>query len=95
MAETASRALLPPVKASQIPETEGRNNLLDSVGGGVWWLWILEWWVVKKCDPVCVLNGNGGEGIEGVKCEEGDMEMAGLRMWVMAMDGREGQPWNG
>jgi hypothetical protein len=48
--------------------------------------------VVKKCEPVCVLNGNGGEGIEGVKYEEGDMEMAGLRMWVVAMDGREGQP---
>ena len=27
----ASRALLPPVKASQMPETEGMNNLLDNV----------------------------------------------------------------
>lgn len=42
----------------------------------------------KKCEPVCVLNGKGGVGIEGVKCEEGDMGMAGLRMWVMAME-----PW--
>jgi hypothetical protein len=44
--------------------------------------------VGKKCEPVCVLNGKGGVGIEGVKCEEGDMEMAGLRMWVMAMEER-------
>ena len=27
----ASRALLPPVKASQMPETEGMNNLLGNV----------------------------------------------------------------
>jgi hypothetical protein len=32
------------------------------------------------------LNGDEGEGIEGVKCEEEDMQMVGLRMWVMAMD---------
>lgn len=44
--------------------------------------------MAKKCELVCVLNGKGGEGIEGVKCEEGGMEMAGLKMWVMAIEER-------
>lgn len=40
MAVTASRALLvPPVKASQIEETEGRNNLLVKVGAELRRLW--------------------------------------------------------
>lgn len=34
IAVTASRALLPLVKASQMLETEGRNSLLDNEGDG-------------------------------------------------------------
>jgi hypothetical protein len=41
--------------------------------------------VVKKYVLKWVLNGDQDKGIEGVKCEE-DIEMVGLRMWVMAMD---------
>ena len=63
---------------------------MDSVGGGVWSLWILEGMVVKKCELEWVLNGVEGEGIEGVKCEEVGMEMVCLRMWVMAMDEKRG-----
>lgn len=66
MASMASRALLPPVMASQMPETEGRNNLLDSVGGvGDWWLKILEGiMLVNKCELEWVLNGDEGECVE-------------------------------
>lgn len=44
----ASRGEFPLVKASQIPETEGRKSLLESAGIELWWLWIFEGVVPKK-----------------------------------------------
>lgn len=61
IAITASLGLLLPVKASQIPETEGRmKNLLENVRlrDGYWRLWIL---VVKEKGLVWVLREKKGE----------------------------------
>ncbi|KAJ1385580.1 hypothetical protein SESBI_41543 [Sesbania bispinosa] len=74
IARTASRelSLPPPVKASQMPETEGRKSLREKIEG-------LEQKIGALKD-----NSNGGEE-EWCKEGEGETKMVGLRLWIMDM----------
>lgn len=87
IAATASRALLPPVMASQIPETEAMNGLLDSDSDGDRWLWVLAGVIPNKYELMWVLKENEDECTKGVQFKEGGMEMVDFRFLIIAMDG--------
>lgn len=70
-----------PVKAFQIPDTEGRNNLLENLGDGYGRLWLV---IDKKSFWVWGLMGRGGKEEWGEEYEE--REMVGFKIWVKAMD---------
>ena len=85
---TASRALLePPVKASQIPDTEGRKSLRVRMGGGFRYWEIVDGKGLEKADLEGLFKeveeAKPGEG----RFREGEVKNEGLVLSVLAMDG--------
>lgn len=86
MATTASRELLlPPVKASQMPETEGMNNLLVNVGARFWRKWPLG---VENSEFMCVWTESGAFEVSNERWKEygGGLMVGFKKCWVKAID---------
>ena len=78
--------MFPPVKASQIPETEGTNSRLDNDNGGTWLSVILIGRELGEWKTSMVLVELVKEGAVKDLWSEWETEMEDLRLEDVAID---------